>query len=73
MGIFWWLPFGKVPEVSARQLQSMRADGTRAVELIALLLLQRHGFKDVFELVGGMQAWQRAGLPVEDGAAVLSP
>ena len=73
MGIFWWLPFGKVPEVSARQLQSMRADGTRAVELIALLLLQRHGFKDVFELVGGMQAWQRAGVPVEDEAGGRSP
>ena len=34
MGLFWWLPFGKVPGVSAQQLDTMRADGTRAVQLI---------------------------------------
>jgi hypothetical protein len=73
VGIFWWLPFGKVPEVSARQLDTMRAHGTRAVQFIAVRLLQRHGFKDVFELHGDMQASQRAGLPVEDEAGGRSP
>lgn len=27
MGMFWWFPFGKVPEVSADQLDAMRKDG----------------------------------------------
>ena len=34
MGMFWWLPFGKVPAVSAQQLDTMRKDGTRAAQLI---------------------------------------
>lgn len=116
MGMFWWLPFGKVPSVSAQQLDAMRKEGTRAAQLVdvrsddewraghiagamcapvtqfssrlaalrldrarpiiamcrsggrskvAVRLLQRHGFTDVFELQGGMRAWQGAGLPVE--------
>ena len=34
MGMFWWLPFGKVPAVSARQLDTMRKDGSQAAQLI---------------------------------------
>ena len=34
MGLFWWWPFGKVPAVSAQQLDTMRKDGTQAVQLI---------------------------------------
>lgn len=26
MGFFWWVPFGKVPEISAERLEAMRAD-----------------------------------------------
>jgi rhodanese-related sulfurtransferase len=32
--MFWWLPFGKVPAVSAQQLDTMLKDGTRAAQLI---------------------------------------
>jgi len=114
--MFWWLPFGKVPSVSAQQLDAMRKEGTQAAQLVdvrsddewraghiagalcapvtqfgsrlaalrldrtrpiiamcrsggrskvAVRLLQRHGFTDVFELQGGMRAWQEAGRPVE--------
>ena len=34
MGMFWWLPFGKVPAVSAQQLDTMRKDGSQAAQLI---------------------------------------
>ena len=114
--MFWWLPFGRVPSVSAQQLDAMRKEGTRAAQLVdvrsddewraghiagalcapvtqfgsriaalrldrtrpiiamcrsggrskvAVRLLKRHGFTDVFELQGGMRAWQEAGRPVE--------
>jgi AhpD family alkylhydroperoxidase len=113
---FWWWLFGKVPSVSAQQLDAMRKEGTQAPQLVdvrsddewraghiagalctpvtqfgsriaalrldktrpiiamcrsggrskvAVRLLQRHGFTDVFELQGGMRAWQAAGRPVE--------
>jgi rhodanese-related sulfurtransferase len=29
------------------------------------LVLEKHGFKDVHPLIGGFDAWQKAGLPVE--------
>jgi rhodanese-related sulfurtransferase len=121
MGLFWWLPFGSVPEVSADELVAMmrkdrksqpqlldvrgpgewgtahiagavnvpvtklgprigglRLDRTRPIvalcrsggrSKVAVRLLQRHGFEGASELRGGMQAWQRAGLPVEAESA----
>ncbi len=124
MGMFWWLPFGKVPAVSPQQLETMRRDASQAAQLIdvrsgdewraghiagalnvpvtqlgariaalrldgtrpivamcrsggrskvAVRLLQRRGFRDVFELQGGMRAWQKAGLPVEAEAGPDAP
>jgi rhodanese-related sulfurtransferase len=32
--MFWWVPFGKVPAVSAQQLDTMRKDGSQAAQLI---------------------------------------
>ena len=121
MGLFWWLPFGSVPEVSADELVAMiRKEGSAKPQLldvrgtgewgtghvpgaisapvtklgsrivalgldrtrpivamcrtggrskVAVRLLQRHGFEGASELRGGMQAWQRAGLPVEAESA----
>ena len=34
MGMFWWLPFGKVPAVSPQQLETMRRDAAQAAQLI---------------------------------------
>lgn len=34
MGMFWWLPFGKVPEVSALRLDAMRKDGSTRPQII---------------------------------------
>ena len=34
MGLFWWWPFGKVPAISARQLDTMRKEGAEAVQLL---------------------------------------
>ncbi|PYV84091.1 MAG: hypothetical protein DMG93_06145 [Acidobacteria bacterium] len=31
--------------------------------------LQQHGYKDVWALEGGFQAWQNAGLPVQSKRA----
>jgi rhodanese-related sulfurtransferase len=31
MGMFWWVPFGKVPEISATQLDVWRSDGTAQI------------------------------------------
>jgi rhodanese-related sulfurtransferase len=121
MGLFWWLPFGSVPEVSSDELVAMiRKDGSAKPQIldvraggewgtghiagalnvpvtqfgsllaalrldrkrpivavcrsggrskVAVRLLQRHGFEGASELRGGMQAWQRAGLPVEVDSA----
>ena len=27
MGMFWWIPFGKVPEITAEKLDALRKDG----------------------------------------------
>ncbi len=40
--------------------------GVRSV--IAASILQKYGFEHVTNLVGGIEAWQKAGLPVEHGA-----
>ena len=32
--LLWWLPFGKVPEVSATELDSMRAQGAARPQII---------------------------------------
>ena len=121
MGLFWWLPFGSVPEVSADELVAMiRKEGsakpqlldvrgtgewgtghipgarnapvTKLGSLIASLRLDRtrpivavcrswraqqgggapaaaSWLRSASELRGGMQAWQRAGLPVEAESA----
>ena len=34
MGLFWWLPFGKVPEISATKLDTMRKDGAVRPQII---------------------------------------
>lgn len=34
MGMFWWLPFGKVPEVSAQKLDEMRRDAALSPQII---------------------------------------
>ena len=31
MGMFWWLPFGKVPEITAEQLEALRKEGQAQV------------------------------------------
>ena len=57
---------------------SLRLDRTRPIvavcrsggrSKVAVRLLQRHGFANASELRGGMQAWQRAGLPVDAESA----
>jgi rhodanese-related sulfurtransferase len=62
-----------VTQFSSR-LAALRLDRTRPIiamcrtggrSKVAVRLLQRHGFADVFELQGGMRAWQEAGRPVE--------
>lgn len=40
--------------------------GVRSV--IAASILQKYGFEHVTNLVGGIEAWQKAGLPIERGA-----
>ena len=56
------------------RIAALRLDRTRPIiamcrtggrSKVAVRLLQRHGFTDVFELQGGMRAWQAAGRPVE--------
>jgi rhodanese-related sulfurtransferase len=32
-------------------------------------MLDRHGYKRLFNLLGGMTAWRRLGLPLEYGPA----
>ena len=34
MGLFWWLPFGHVPEISVTQLDVLRKAGSAAPQLI---------------------------------------
>jgi rhodanese-related sulfurtransferase len=34
MGLFWWWPFGKVPEVSANRLDAMRAQAPALPQLL---------------------------------------
>lgn len=34
MGLFWWLPFGKVPEISAARLDKMRLEGAARPQLV---------------------------------------
>lgn len=34
MGLFWWLPFGKVPEISPRKLDMMRREGSARPQII---------------------------------------
>lgn len=34
MGFFWWLPFGKVPEISAEKLDMMRKDDSSRPQII---------------------------------------
>lgn len=29
MGLFWWIPFGKVPEISANKLNNLLQDGSQ--------------------------------------------
>ncbi len=114
--LFWWLPFGQVPEITAQQLLDdlthkkssiqiidVRSDGewaqghivgtinipvselkarlstlsfekdkpvvaiclsaTRSIPAVRLLKI--HGFQDVTQLAGGMNAWRRLGLKEE--------
>ena len=34
MGLFWWLPFGKVPEISPKKLDTMRKEGSARPQII---------------------------------------
>ena len=34
MGLFWWMPFGKVPEISAAKLDMMRKEGSAQPQII---------------------------------------
>ncbi len=34
MGLFWWLPFGKVPEISPEKLDTMRKAGSARPQII---------------------------------------
>jgi hydroxyacylglutathione hydrolase len=36
---------------------------------LAVSILDRHGYKRLFNLLGGMTAWRRLGLPLEHGPA----
>jgi len=38
--------------------------------MIACSLLQRAGFQNVINVVGGLDGWQQAGLPVVSGTPV---
>ncbi|WP_137896405.1 rhodanese-like domain-containing protein [Ramlibacter sp. 2FC] len=121
MGMFWWIPFGKVPEVSPEQLERMRLDIGNRVQIVdvrtgmewrashipgavsvpvtefagrleslgldksrpvvaiclsahrsipAVRTLRKNGFRDAYQLKGGMLSWWKAKFPIEgDGNA----
>jgi rhodanese-related sulfurtransferase len=54
---------GELP--TGRPLLLHCAGGYRSA--IAASVLQRHGFERVSEIAGGISAWEKAGLPLEDG------
>jgi len=57
------LRFGDLPR--DRPLLVMCASGSRSLAVTAHLI--RNGWRDVVNVVGGIEAWQRAGLPVRTG------
>ena len=66
-----WLPLGQL----ARRLDELPRDRELVVHcaggyrsVIASSLLRRAGFTRVMDLLGGIEAWANAGLPVETGA-----
>lgn len=63
------IPLGYLPDhlhqlPSNRQIVIQCASGVRSQ--IAVSLLQKHGFTNVANLKGGLDAWREAGLPVEE-------
>jgi glyoxylase-like metal-dependent hydrolase (beta-lactamase superfamily II)/rhodanese-related sulfurtransferase len=60
------LPFSVVSE-HADELDGMQPlaviCGSGQRSMIAIAMLKRHGFSSVFNVAGGMQAWEEAGLP----------
>jgi rhodanese-related sulfurtransferase len=54
---------GEFEKFKARPVIITCATGNRSTNAIGVL--RRHGFTSVFNLAGGLGAWQQAGLPVE--------
>ena len=125
MSLFWWIPFGKVPEMPADQIEKMRQDSGTALQILdvrtglewkashipgainvpitefnarlkalqldksrpviaiclsahrsipAVRKLRQQGFKQAYQLRGGMLSWWHAKLPVTgDGSEPAKP
>ncbi len=68
-----FVPVGRVLEVARQNLEFVRDiylyGETEATTAGAAAQLREAGYKSVSELVGGLQAWQAAGYPVEGTSA----
>ena len=69
-----WLPRGwlelRIDGVDPdRAMPIVVTDGDGRNALLAAATLQELGYRDVSALAGGMEAWRRAGVPVETGLA----
>jgi hydroxyacylglutathione hydrolase len=66
-----WLPMGEIGE-RLRDVPRDRAlivqCGSGVRSLIVASLLEAHGFSDIVNLAGGIDAWAKADLPLERGA-----
>jgi hydroxyacylglutathione hydrolase len=67
------IPLGELPA----RMDELPKDGPLVMQCqtgsrssIASSLLQAHGFRNVTNLHGGITAWRRAGLPVDQGEVV---
>lgn len=125
MGFFWWIPFGKVPEMPADQVERLRQDAATGLQIVdvrtslewkashipgaisvpitefntrlpglqldkarpvlaiclsahrsipAVRKLRQQGFKQAYQLQGGMLSWWKAKLPTTgDGGDAATP
>lgn len=125
MGLFWWIPFGKVPEMPADQIEKLRRDSSAGLQIVdvrtslewskshipgalsvpitefnarlptlqldkskpviaiclsahrsipAVRKLRQQGFKQAYQLQGGMLSWWKAKLPTAgDGSEAAAP
>lgn len=69
----WHIMYGMLP----REIDTLPRDKpillhcqTGIRSQIAASLLQRHNFRDFAHVEGGLEAWKKAGLPVEQGTSV---